>query len=114
VIRLESWGLPVDPTELVVATLPTLKPKRLLTDRELRVLWHPQEQHGYRDIIRFQAPIPEEERGSLVFPSGYRAAAHADGLVIASPKIGARRWKTTLQGLEFGPQPAPLAPTTEI
>ncbi len=103
VIRLESWGLPVDPTELVAATLPTIKGKGLLTDRELRALWWRQERHRYQDLIQFQAPIPEEERGVVTLASGYRAAAHADGLVIAGPRYGKRRWADALLYLDLTP-----------
>ncbi|MBK8639830.1 MAG: hypothetical protein IPN92_16720 [Chromatiaceae bacterium] len=114
VIRLESWGLPVDPTELVAAILPTVKTKKLLTDRELRAYWWTSERHRLRDLLRFAAPIPEKDRGVLTLPSGYRAAAHADGLVIAGPKFGKRRWADALLSLDVDNATAATAASTGI
>ena len=102
-IRLESWGLAVDPGELVAAALPTLKTKKLLTERELRVLWWRSERHRTKDLVRFPAAITAVEWGHLALPSGYRAACCARGLVIAGPKIGKRKWADHLMLLDLTP-----------
>ena len=102
-IRMESWGLGVDPAALVAAVLPTLKTKKLLTERELRALWWRAERHRTKDLARFPAAIAAVEWGHLALPSGYRAACCAQGLVIAGPKIGKRKWADTLLYLDLTP-----------
>lgn len=102
-IRLESWGLAVDPTELVAAVLPTLKTKKLLTERELRALWWRSERHRTKGLVRFPAAFAATEWGHLALPSGYRAACCARGLVIAGPRIGKRKWEDALLFMDLTP-----------
>lgn len=96
VIRLESWGIPVEPAELVTAALQTIKQKNLMTESELRVYWWKAERHRLRDLVHFQADMPAGARGVVSLPTGYRAASNSRGLVIAGPRIGVQRWQDTL------------------
>jgi hypothetical protein len=96
IIRLESWGVPVDPTELVGAVLPLLKTRKLLTESELRVFWWKAERHRLRDLIQFKVDTPSTERGIVSLPSGHRAVCHSRGMVIAGPRIGMREWRDNL------------------
>ena len=88
----------------------------MISQHELDLLWWRRERGGMRDLIRFTAPIPDDERGVIDnLPSGYRAAAHAKGLLIASPKVGKRRWADALLCLDFdNEQAVTAAATTEI
>jgi hypothetical protein len=101
-VHLARLGFEIDPAPLVTAALPAIKAKRLITQHELDLLWWRRERGGMRDIQRFSAPIPTDERGVIHnLPSGYRAAAHAEGVLIASPKVGKRRWANALLCLDF-------------
>ncbi len=71
------------------------------------LLWWKRER-GRLDLIRFQAEIPPSERGTLALPSGYRAAAHTRGLVIAGPKVGKRKWEDMLLGLDLATASPPV------
>lgn len=94
-IMLERWAIPIDPAPLVAAVAPTLKGKGLLTDAELAVCWHARER-GRMGLIRIDAPMPSDERGTVETRKGYRAACWSRGLVIASPRIGKRTWSDEL------------------
>lgn len=115
-VHLARWGFEIDPAPLVEAALPAIKAKRMISQHELDLLWWRRERGGMRDLIRFTAPIPDDERGVIDnLPSGYRAAAHAKGLLIASPKVGKRRWADALLCLDFdNEQAVTAAATTEI
>ncbi len=115
-VHLARWGFEIDPTPLVEAAIPGIKAKRMIGQHELDLLWWRRERGGMTDILRFTAPIPAELRGVIDnLPSGYRAAAHAKGLLIASPKVGKRRWADALLCLDFdNEQAVTAAATTEI
>ncbi|WP_295388572.1 hypothetical protein [uncultured Thiodictyon sp.] len=91
-VYAERWALPVDPEPLVLAALPALRAKKLLTHPELAVLWWAKERHR-NDIKRFPDVDLADCAGSVELPTGYRACAGAWGLVIASPKTGKRPWR---------------------
>ena len=102
-VHLARWGFVIDPSPLVEAALPGIKAKRMIAQHELDLLWWRRERDGMRDIIMFNAPIPAELRGVIDnLPSGYRAAAHASGLLIAGPKVGAQRWSDGLLYVDLG------------
>ena len=101
--HLARWGFVIDPAPLVEAALLSVKAKKLISQHELDLLWWSRERGGMRDLIRFSAPIPEAERRVINQVNGYRAAAHAEGLVIAGPKIGKRKWEDTLLFLDLTP-----------
>ena len=106
-VHLARWGFEIDPAPLAEAAVPGIKAKTLISQHELDLLWWKQERGGMRDIIALNAPIPEGERGVIGnLPSGYRACAHRGGLLIASPKVGKRRWENALLGLYFDNHPA--------
>ena len=115
-VHLARWGFEIDPAPLVEAAIPGIKAKRMIGQHELDLLWWRRERGGMTDILRFTAPIPAELRGVIDnLPSGYRAAAHAKGLLIASPKVGKRRWADALLCLDFdNEQAVTAAATTEI
>lgn len=101
-IHLARWGFEIDPAPLVEAVLPAIKAKKLVSKEELDLLWWKRERGGMRDILGFSAPIPNGERGIIDnLPSGYRAAAYAEGLLIASPKVSRRRWADALLCRDF-------------
>lgn len=102
-VHLARWGFEIDPTPLVEAALPSIKSKRMISQTELDLLWERRERGGMRDLIHFSVLIPDDERGVISQASGFRAAAHADGLVIAGPKIGKRKWADTLLYLDLTP-----------
>lgn len=102
-VHLARWGFRIDPSPLVAAALPTIKGKKLLSKQELDLWWWPREGPAMHDPITFSAPVPDAERGVFIQANGFRAAVHAEGLVIASPKIGNRKWKDTLHSLKMTP-----------
>ena len=114
-VHLARWGFEIDPTPLVEAALPSIKSKRMISQTELDLLWWRRERDGMRDIIMFNAPIPAELRGVIDnLPSGYRAAAHAKGLLIAGPKVGAQRWSDGLLYVDLGNEQAAPAASVEM
>lgn len=114
-VYLERWGFEIDPEPLVDAALPVIRAKTLITQHELDLLWWKQERGGMRDIIALAGPIPEVEQGVVGnLPSGFRACAHRGGLLIASPKVGKRRWENALLGLYFDNQSAVTSASKEM
>ena len=114
-VHLARWGFEIDPAQLVETALPAIKAKRMISQHELDLLWWRRERGGMRDLIRFTAPIPDDERGVITQANGFRAAAHAEGLLIASPKVGKRRWADALLCLDFdNEQAVTAAAMTEI
>lgn len=111
-VHLARWGFEIDPAPLVAAVRPMLKAKKLVTQHELDLLWWERERGGMRDLLAFAAPIPDGDRAVLDnLPSGYAVAAHAKGLLIASPRFGKRRWADALLYWDFdNATAAPAAP----
>lgn len=97
-MRMERYGLPVDPAPLVAALLPAIRRQKVVTDADLRVLWFAQERHRSVPVTMAVADARWSVRAdqTLTLSTSYRAEAWIeDGtpvrLIMTRPKRGALR-----------------------
>lgn len=90
-IRLEAWGVPIDPAPAVAIAKARIPQgdHDMLTHGELTVHWWEKARHKMRDVYVAAASLPGREAQQARTRAGYHAAIGPNGLVVRGPAVGA-------------------------